>query len=84
MHLGDTLTREALTTGTSVTRSPAPAGLLRLAIRTPHGIQYFERPANGGPDDWRATDLEGDHAGFSFNEPVSNAWGRGLDLLSTA
>ncbi|MEV6678638.1 hypothetical protein AB0N09_17520 [Streptomyces erythrochromogenes] len=85
MTLGDTLTQEALTTGTAFSVSPTGAGGLRLAIRLETGdVQHFERPANGGGGDWKATDLEGSGGGCAFNEPVTTPWGRGLEHLTTS
>ncbi|MEV0374558.1 hypothetical protein AB0I10_33035 [Streptomyces sp. NPDC050636] len=85
MDLGDSLAQEALTTGCRAARCPAPDGSLRIAITLPAGgVQHFERPAHGGPGDWRATHLETEGAGFTFNEPVTANWGQGLDVIATS
>ncbi|WP_327302953.1 hypothetical protein OG730_04630 [Streptomyces sp. NBC_01298] len=83
--MGDTLTHEALTTGSRFGVTPTGSGGLRLAITLGSGdIQHFERPGAGGPGDWTATDLEGQGGGFSFQEPVSAEWGRGLGLIANS
>lgn len=83
MNLGDTLTQAALTTGSRFGVTPTGSGGLRLAITLGSGdVQHFERPGAGGPGDWTATDLEGQGGGFSFQEPVTAEWGRGLDLIA--
>ncbi|MFD8985974.1 hypothetical protein [Streptomyces sp. NPDC059564] len=82
--LGDTLTQEALTTGSHFGVTPTGSGGLRLAITLSTGdVQHFERPGADGPGDWTATDLEGQGGGFSFHEPVTPEWGRGLEFLAT-
>lgn len=85
MNLGDQLAQQALETGRRITPAAAPPGILRLAVTLPDGgIQHFERPAASASDGWRATDFESPGSGFAFNEPVSAAWGRGLDALTLA
>ncbi|MCX4666559.1 hypothetical protein OG453_07725 [Streptomyces sp. NBC_01381] len=85
MVLGDQLAQQALKEGQRITPSPAPPGIVRLAIALGDGsIQHFERLATGTCGDWRATDFESPGSGFAFNEPVTAEWGRGLDVLATA
>ncbi|UQA93787.1 hypothetical protein [Streptomyces halobius] len=83
MDLGDSLARQALTTGMRVTPAAAPPGITRLAVTLPDGsIQHFERATAGGPEDWRATDFESTGGGCAFNEPITSQWGCGLDAFT--
>ncbi|MFD3511896.1 hypothetical protein [Streptomyces sp. NPDC058657] len=83
LTLGDSLTQAALTAGGGHTRHHCDDGALRLAIRTEDGTQHFQRPADGGASDWRATDLHDPLGDFAFDEPVSPAWGKGLEALAS-
>ncbi|MCY0923516.1 MULTISPECIES: hypothetical protein [unclassified Streptomyces] len=83
MSLGDSLTKQALTEGGRYGVTPTASGGLRLAVTLNCGsIQHFERPADGGADDWTATDLESQGGGCAFHEPITPEWGRGLELLA--
>lgn len=83
MILGDTLTCEALTTGTKTAVATTPGGSTRLTITLPDGVaQHFELPPAGSCADWRATVREAPGSGFTFDEPVTEQWGHALTLAA--
>lgn len=82
MSLGDSLAMAAVTNGTRTDIQITASGEMRLAVHLPEGgVQHFERPQAGGPQDWRATDFESPGGGCAFDEPVT-AWGRALEVLA--
>ncbi|MEU5435411.1 hypothetical protein AB0G73_18815 [Streptomyces sp. NPDC020719] len=85
MNLGDRLAQQALTTGKRAILTATPPGIIRLAITLPDdSIQHFERQASGSESDWRAAEFATPGAGCIFDEPVTAAWGRGLNALTLA
>lgn len=83
MILGDSLTQEALSTGSKTNTTISPGGAIRLAVTLPDGaVQHFERPPATTCADWRATELEAPSSGFIFDEPVTEQWGHALTLTA--
>ncbi|MGW6021197.1 hypothetical protein [Streptomyces sp. NPDC055099] len=83
MILGDSLTQEALSTGSKTSTTISPDGAIRLAVTLPDGaIQHFERPSATTCANWRATELKAPGSGFIFNEPVTEQWGHALTLIA--
>lgn len=83
MILGDSLTQEALSTGSKTSTTINPDGAIRLAVTLPDGtVQHFECPPAATCANWRATELEAPGSGFIFNEPVTEQWGHALTLIA--
>lgn len=84
MRTGDMLAHHALTTGQHTSATTGPDGVLHVRFTLTDGtIQHFTRNRPGGPEDWRAGLQESQHGDCAFNEPVSTAWGRGLELIAS-
>ncbi|MFE3185518.1 hypothetical protein ACFXKR_32270 [Streptomyces violascens] len=83
MILDDSLTQEALSTGSKTSTTISPSGAIRLAITLSDGaVQHFERPPDTTCANWRATEFEAPESGFIFNEPVTEQWGQALTLIA--
>jgi hypothetical protein len=81
--LGDALAQEALSTGSKTSTAIRPDGAIRVAVTLPSGvIQHFECQPGATCADWRATELEAPGSGFTFDEPVTEQWGRALTLIA--
>lgn len=83
MILGDSLTAEALVASSKTNATVSPSGTIHLAITLHDGaIQHFEHPPAGTCTDWRVAELEAPDSGFTFDEPVTEHWGRALTLIA--
>ncbi|MFH9425886.1 hypothetical protein [Streptomyces sp. NPDC017529] len=84
MRTGDAIAHHALATGQRTSATTGPGDTLHLSFTLADGTtQHFTRNRPGGPEDWRAGLQESQNGNCTFNEPVSAARGRGLDLIAS-